>query len=282
MMALLDPDLLILLLQELSISVQELLSDLKIAQAVTTLEPALQPSPTSTVNNVTHCQRLNCQREIFEIYLSCSLCGCLCLNCASGGGDPNSGGCIEYHKQPERMHNSSRFQNNYSSRNESQFRFHEKCKSAKMHGLEQAQDPLKVKCQIDDVSLNNEAESILRQELLQTMSSNDFAECPLTIDSLISMESANVKNKDVEDSGALKSSIANSRDCDVSYNRNISCEDKEHSLNVYHIHAKGSKILLKSPLHEIEKTAKDMSDLIINLYPDLQNEVIQILDKYSS
>ena len=114
------------------------------------------------------------------------------------------------------------------------------------------------------------------------MSSNDFAECPLTIDSLISMESADVNNKDMEEPGALKSSIANSRNCDVSYITNIPCEDEDNSSNVYHIHARGSKILLKSPLHEIEKTAKDMADLIINLYPDLQNEVIQILGKYFS
>ena len=329
MMALLDSDLLLLLLQELSISVHELLSDLKIARAVTTLSPEVQSSPTSTStgkhrttgnnrttgNHITHCQRLNCQREIFEIYLSCSLCGYLCLNCASGGGDPSKGGCVEYHKQPEGCFRS---ENSNSSRNKNQLQCDVKCKFAgKKSGFEQEQDPGKVKCLIDDVSIHEKAERDFSRELPPSSSSKNFVEFAPIIKNEKSMESQKISCQEADQACELKSSNSHYRDCDFNINVKLSGEEKEYSSNIdhgeekehssnidhgaekehspnidhgeekelssniYHIHAKGSKILLKSPLNHIKNAVKDMADLIISFYPDLQDDVTQILSKYS-
>ena len=317
MMALLDSDLLLLLLQELSVSVHELLSDLKIARAVTTLSPEVQSSPTSTStgkhrttgnnrttgNHITHCQRLNCQREIFEIYLSCSLCGYLCLNCASGGGDPSKGGCVEYHKQPEGCFRS---ENSNSSRNKNQLQCDVKCKFAgKKSGFEQEQDPGKAKCLIDDVSIHEKAERDFSRELPPSSSSKNFVEFAPIIKNEKSMESQKISCQEADQACELKSSNSQYRDCDFNINVKLSGEEKEyssnidhgeekehssnidhgeekeHSSNIYHIHAKGSKILLKSPLNHIKNAVNDMADLIISFYPDLQDDVTQILSKYS-
>ena len=325
MMALLDSDLLLLLLQELSISVHEVLSDLKIAQAVTTLNPVLQSSPTSTStstgnhrttgNHITHCQRLNCQREIFEIYLSCSRCGYLCLNCASGGGDPSKGGCVEYHKQPEGCFRS---ENSNSSRNKNQFQCDVKCKLAgKKSGFEQEQDPGKMRCLIDDVSIHEKAECDSSRELPRYSSSNDFVELAPTFKNEKSMKSVKISFQEADQSCELKLSNSHHRGCDFNIHVKLPGEEKEHSSNIhdgeekehssnidhgeekvrssnishgeekerssniYHIHARGSKILLKSPLSHIKNTVKDMADLIICFYPDLQDDVTKILGKCS-
>ena len=84
--------LLLVMLTELSVSIQELSSKLSIAQAATRLTAMQEPGGGEAA---VHCGREHCLMELFEAYVSCPKCGIICVSCASGDGQANKGGCIE-------------------------------------------------------------------------------------------------------------------------------------------------------------------------------------------
>ena len=285
---LLDSDLLLILLRELSLSVLELSNDLEIAKAVTALEPELQlPFDSNTKSiHILHCQRLNCQREIFEIYLSCPLCGYLCLNCASGGGSPDVGGCVEFHSQHEMRNVPSRSQNKIQKKNQSSIDRGVKYQILE-HGVqspEQIHDDGNVPYEMNDSLLIEGTDQNISPGPLQTsrniindlfLSDHEFA--------------ISVLDEKKDDSNLIKESTLHQNGVDIQNRNNstigktkIFCPTRQGIVDlsdVYHIHAQGSKILMKSTLKDIQNSVKKMADLIIFLRPDLCSVVIDALGK---
>lgn len=90
-----DSCLLLLMLTELSISIQDLCGKLATAQQATGMGMTEAREPDSGGIDVTHCGRNQCLMELFEAYVSCPKCGIVCISCASGDGQENRGGCTE-------------------------------------------------------------------------------------------------------------------------------------------------------------------------------------------
>ena len=90
-----DSCLLLLMLTELSISIQDLSGKLAIAQQTIGMGMTEAREPDSGDADVTHCGRNQCLMELFEAYVSCPKCGIICISCASGDGQENRGGCTE-------------------------------------------------------------------------------------------------------------------------------------------------------------------------------------------
>jgi hypothetical protein len=88
---LLNSPLLVLLLLELTSSIQQMRKDVSVALSVTSLKPYMEAYGSCNL----HCERSSCSMELFEAYIDCPKCGIICLQCASGCGDARKGGCVE-------------------------------------------------------------------------------------------------------------------------------------------------------------------------------------------
>ena len=100
-----DSSLLLLFLKELNQSIEELQEDLRTA----TLTTGLKLGTEDAGARILHCERTSCKMELFEAFVECPKCGYICLQCAGGGGDATTGGCLgETHKRPSSMNRVDR------------------------------------------------------------------------------------------------------------------------------------------------------------------------------
>ena len=256
---LLDPSFLLVILKELSLSDLNLQNDLKIALRMTKLMPQVEAVP----SNVSHCQRGNCRGEIFEIYVLCPACGFLCLNCASGGGDVNVGGCV--------------LSNNRSGHNY-------EVSSTQVSTDKVKDETTKVSIAVNQnmavavdtgVCGNTEYKRGQSQAPVNNLQGKKTYACWSEFNS--DPAYAGVKSEDVHTDSFHHIASDNKIKSEVDVEVGVKCILTTNCVEDYHEHAYGAKIVLKSPLNTTHCIVQDFANLILTLHPTMRDAVQKAL-----
>lgn len=262
--------LLLVMLNEMSLSIQELSSKLSIAQAVTRVTAMQEPGGGEAA---VHCGRKQCLMELFEAYVSCPKCGIICISCASGDGQASKGGCVEpqYNVSRKRSSPPSSISSSHSHSRAVSSKIEIVCSRRMPHTG--TSDMTKKKNNSDcragtDERVEEEAsedDGEMREGLLF---GNDAAQAPKDAPSTpfspVSSTTPPIMSRP-------SSSISQSSPASI-------VSHPEWVTECSHLHSKGARLLLKSPLEALLALPRIFANLIIHLHP-CQASHIQILEE---
>jgi hypothetical protein len=262
--------LLLTMLTELSVSIQELSSKLSIAQAATRMT-AMQE--TGDGEAALHCGRKQCLMELFEAYVSCPKCGIICISCASGDGQANKGGCVEPQHNVSRKRSSppSSISSSHSHSRALSSKIETGC-SRRMHHAGTSDMTTKknnLDCRggangrVEEEAHEDDGE--MREGLLF---GNDMAPAPKSAPSTLFSPVSNTTHPIMS---RPSSSISQSSPATLAIS-------PEWVTECSHMHSKGARLLLKSPLEALLALPRTFANLIVHLHP-CQASRIQILEK---
>jgi hypothetical protein len=262
--------LLLVMLTELSVSIQALSIKLSIAQAATRMTAMQEPGGGEVV---VHCGRKQCLMELFEAYVSCPKCGIICISCANGDGQANKGGCVEPQHNVSRKRSSppSSISSSHSHSRSVSSKIEIVCSRRMPHAG--TSDITKKKNNLDcragaDERVEEaacEGDGEMREGLLF---GNDAAPVPKYTPSTpfppVSSTTPPIMSRP-------SSSISQSSPA-------TKVSRPEWVTECSHMHSKGARLLLKSPLEALLALPRTFANMIVHLHP-CEASHIQILEK---
>lgn len=262
--------LLLTMLTELSVSIQELSSKLSIAQAATRMTAIQEPGGGEAA---VHCGRKQCLMELFEVYVSCPKCGIICISCASGDGQVNKGGCIEpqYNVSRKRSSPASSTSSSHSHSRSVSSKIETECSGRMPHAG--TSDMTKKKNDFDGragASERVEEEACEDDGKMHEglLFGNDAAPAPK---STPSTPFSPVSSTTPSIVSGPSSSIRQSSPATIA-------KGPEWVTECSHVHSKGARLLLKSPLKALLALPRKFANVIVHLHP-CQASHIQILEE---